>query len=270
LAAPLNDDFLNELISDFVKECLEQIENVEPEMISASQITKELANKVFRPMHSIKGTAGTFGFSVITKVAHSSETLLGLFREEKVSATSNPEVIQIFLDTLDFMRKVLNVLEQEKTDEKFIDEAKNLELRYNEVIEVLKNNKGIEKSTKAEAAPQEIKQEIKIDPTVDTAIDPTKDPTLENQNSSAYKVTLSPEMLDAFILESSEFLEQVDQLLVSLTQKPDNLEPIKEAYRLIHSFKGNCGIFSLADLEKISHRMETIFSKLKDKELKSS
>ena len=68
----------------------------------------------------------------------------------------------------------------------------------------------------------------------------------------------------SFHSESLDLLDQVEQNLLMIPE--DNScqdDVIAETFRAIHSFKGNCGLFELTLMEKISHKMETLLDKVR-------
>ncbi|MDR0703783.1 MAG: chemotaxis protein CheA [Planctomycetaceae bacterium] len=80
---------------------------------------------------------------------------------------------------------------------------------------------------------------------------------------------LSPEMRHGFVAEATEQLDAAEQaLLLVLDENVDSAEPLKDSFRYIHSFKGNCGFMGLVHLEHLSHTMETLLDALRNGEIK--
>jgi len=72
------------------------------------------------------------------------------------------------------------------------------------------------------------------------------------------------EVIDEFLVESSENLDQLDNDLLSLEEDPDNAEVMGSIFRAIHTIKGTCGFLGFEKLEKVSHTGENLLSKLRD------
>ena len=53
---------------------------------SAEAISEALRRDAFRTLHTIKGTAQTFGFNSSSRLAHELETLLSVLKNEKTVA----------------------------------------------------------------------------------------------------------------------------------------------------------------------------------------
>ncbi len=73
-----NLDFINE----FVEEAVVHIETVEESLLEMERgkVNSEMINRIFRAVHSIKGTAGFFGLDKIVALSHLMETLFGALR----------------------------------------------------------------------------------------------------------------------------------------------------------------------------------------------
>lgn len=70
----------------FIEECREGLDIMETELLklTAGELDVEAVNTIFRVAHSIKGGAGTFGFTLLTEFTHVAETLLDDIRASKI------------------------------------------------------------------------------------------------------------------------------------------------------------------------------------------
>jgi len=75
------------------------------------------------------------------------------------------------------------------------------------------------------------------------------------------------EILDEFLIEASEILENLDQDLVDLENSPDDKELLNKIFRGMHTLKGGAGFLNLTPIVEIAHRIEDIFNKLRNDEL---
>ena len=66
----------------------------------------EQLNAIFRAAHSIKGGAGTFGFTILQETTHLMENLLDEARRGEMQL--NTDIINLFLDTKDIMQEQLD------------------------------------------------------------------------------------------------------------------------------------------------------------------
>lgn len=95
----------------FIDECREGLEIMEAELLNLSPgaVDSEIINTIFRVAHSIKGGAGTFGFSQLTEFTHGAETLLDDIRAGKRAFIR--EYVALLLQTVDCLREWIDLLE---------------------------------------------------------------------------------------------------------------------------------------------------------------
>jgi two-component system chemotaxis sensor kinase CheA len=74
-------------------------------------------------------------------------------------------------------------------------------------------------------------------------------------------------IVQEFLDESYENLDQLDRDLVELEQNPAEQSLLSGIFRIIHTIKGNCGFFGYSKLETIAHVGENLLSRLRDGDL---
>jgi two-component system chemotaxis sensor kinase CheA len=74
-------------------------------------------------------------------------------------------------------------------------------------------------------------------------------------------------IINEFIVESYENLDQLDQDLVGLEKNPGEVSILSSIFRTIHTIKGTCGFIGFSKLESVAHVGENLLSKLRDGEL---
>ncbi len=72
------------------------------------------------------------------------------------------------------------------------------------------------------------------------------------------------DILEEFITESRESLDELDLVLIELEKNPSDQERLAKVFRVVHTIKGACGFLGLARLEGITHTGENLLSKLRD------
>lgn len=75
------------------------------------------------------------------------------------------------------------------------------------------------------------------------------------------------EIVQEFLVESYENLDQLDRDLVTLEQHPNDIETLSNVFRTVHTIKGTCGFLGFSKLESVSHVGESLLSRLRDGEL---
>ncbi|MDQ1702575.1 MAG: two-component system, chemotaxis family, sensor kinase CheA [Frankiaceae bacterium] len=76
------------------------------------------------------------------------------------------------------------------------------------------------------------------------------------------------EIVQEFLVESHENLDQLDRDLVALEQEPDSRPLLASVFRTIHTIKGTSGFLAFSELERVTHVGEGLLSLLRDGKLK--
>lgn len=104
---------LNEFYQTFFDEADELLNDMEQHLLAIDPAApdSEQLNAIFRAAHSIKGGAGTFGFSVLQETTHLFENLLDQARHHELSLDA--ATIDIFLETKDMLSDQLTAYRQQ-------------------------------------------------------------------------------------------------------------------------------------------------------------
>jgi len=76
------------------------------------------------------------------------------------------------------------------------------------------------------------------------------------------------EILQDFLVEAFELIEQLDQDLVELENNPDDLELLNRIFRVAHTIKGSSSFLNFDILTELTHHMEDVLNKARKEELK--
>lgn len=120
------NDTHRETYLEEAREHLVQLEEALLELEKSPEDT-ELIDRVFRSMHTIKGSGAMFGFDDIAGFTHEVETAYDLVRGGKLPVTK--ELIDLSLEARDCIRMMLN---EEEPDETFIEEIRAAFKRLND------------------------------------------------------------------------------------------------------------------------------------------
>ena len=104
---------LRQFHATFFAESFDGLTSMEANLLRLEQGERgrELLDTIFRAIHSIKGSSGTFGFSEIAQFTHILETLLDEIR--KGSREPDSHLIDILLESVDCVRHMLASAERE-------------------------------------------------------------------------------------------------------------------------------------------------------------
>ncbi len=114
---------MDDLIAEFLTETNESLGELDVDLVNLEQNPndQDLLAKIFRLMHTIKGTCGFLGLPRLETVAHHAENVLGLFRDGKLEVT--PAYVTLIFESIDTVRVILAGIEETGTEPEGDDTA---------------------------------------------------------------------------------------------------------------------------------------------------
>lgn len=261
-----------EFLRVFVAESRELIEEVEPQLIEIHEKAEQTGevdvtaiNAIFRLFHSMKGSAASLGLNNIASLTHKAETLLDLFRSGKARFLF--EHVDLLMRALDLSRAYLEFVEEKNSDKGREAEKDELEDELSRSIQAATSGGAVEaadkkgkKPGKAESKNEERsldKGDVKPKEKAATVKPPEKKLEI-NDEPRPVDTSMQP-LIDQFIEEAIDILDKSEKTLLELEKAPKgSLQMVRELFRGIHSFKGNCGFLGFAPLESLSHKAESV------------
>jgi len=100
-----------DIIKEFVIESAENLGRLDREMVELEQRPADsvLLASIFRTIHTIKGTCGFLGFSVLERITHQAENILSQVRNGERDLTQ--ELVSLILETVDAIKAELTSIE---------------------------------------------------------------------------------------------------------------------------------------------------------------
>ncbi len=107
---------MNEVIREFLLETHENLAQLDLDLVQLERDPRgtETIARVFRTLHTVKGTAGFLGLPKLQAVAHAAENLLTRLRSGEMVYT--PVIASALLAAVDAVRKMLDALEKTETE----------------------------------------------------------------------------------------------------------------------------------------------------------
>lgn len=214
-----------EIVADFIVEANEFLLQLDQDLIQLEQNPEdlELLNSIFRAVHTIKGNASFLGFAKLTRFTHQLENVLDKLRSGDMAVT--PEIMDLVLEGIDVMKNLIENLRNESAVE---------------ISETIRRLTSVLQASAPPAAP----------PAPSEPVAESLDDDME-------------EIIEDFVIESSEFLEQLDRDLITLEQTPQDLELLNSIFRPVHTIKGNASFLGFAKLTRFTHQFENVLDKLR-------
>jgi two-component system chemotaxis sensor kinase CheA len=124
------DDYDEDLFYDFFTEASDHLENFEDILLQLEdQRDPEALNEGFRGMHSIKGAAGFLNLSMVNRISHAMEDLLGLYRDDGYRIEEDH--IDLLFSAMDCLKRLVN------THHSTVEDGQTLEIDTNECERML-------------------------------------------------------------------------------------------------------------------------------------
>src|SRR5215475_5121871 len=107
---------MDELLRDFLTETNESIDVVDVELVRFEQEPNnaQILSRIFRLVHTIKGTCGFLNLPRLEALTHAAETLIGNFRD---GAPVTGESVSLILATIDRIKVLLDELERNQAEQ---------------------------------------------------------------------------------------------------------------------------------------------------------
>src|SRR5262245_66602351 len=107
---------MNEVVREFLLETHENLVQLDLDLVTLEKepTERETLARVFRTLHTVKGTAGFLGLQKLQGVAHAAENLLSRLRVGEL--VFNAEIAGALLAVVDAVRQMLEDVESTETD----------------------------------------------------------------------------------------------------------------------------------------------------------
>jgi len=72
------------------------------------------------------------------------------------------------------------------------------------------------------------------------------------------------QLIDAFVAETDDVLDEMEQLFLRLEQTPEDDQLLHEIFRGVHTLKGNASCLQFDDLTQFAHVMEELLDGMRE------
>lgn len=259
-------DFAEKYLTDLV----EMTEWVSTKAMEDKPDYEEIGRKIKRFVHTMKGDAGSVGFTQIEKSCHNIESALQNF--------SDHELIDSFLD---FAKFCLDVIQKWFSENLWLEDVWDVNrCKVENRASTTAADEGIDFSVFGDSVNVNLLKELLNDPEYSDLVkkelekskqqeraepedpapkDPETSPISDNQ-FSPYSLEGDPDLYVEFTLEAEDHLSNVEKTLME-----DPEAKVDLIFRCVHSIKGASGFFKLKELQEISHLLENLLDDVRNK-----
>jgi two-component system, chemotaxis family, sensor kinase CheA len=254
-----------EILFSFLLEAKDHLDDIEGRILELEQeYDNQLVHDIFRSMHTIKGVSSFIGVEHVKVLSHKLETILNSMRNEELEL--DDEIIDILLAGSDALTKLVYDLDEQaqqfekgKPADVYDGRIDTSEL-YERMKPYLDSVEGGKEDAVASAQTKEDK------PKQDAGQTPqAQEPQAQTvpPPDSGYEDLISPEMVQKFVEESSDLIDTAENSMLELEKNPNAKDSVEEAFRAIHTVKGNAGFFGYGGLEKMCMGIEGVLDALR-------
>ncbi len=213
------------LLPDFIVETEEHLEEMEALLLRLmlQPDDREVLNDIFRPIHSIKGSAQYIGLSKVSRLSHVLEDLLDLLRDGRVE--SNFEIVETLIAARDRILRLNDELKRSQQEQSEVED----------LIEVLKRLLP-ETGTSTEAV------------AATAAAEPTSAEPVVASGIRPYQEDDDKELFDIFIGHLQEQYDEITSLLQGIAAGADKLEVLTSCAAVVDKMSSSANYMDYVDL----------------------
>jgi two-component system, chemotaxis family, sensor kinase CheA len=210
---------MDELLRDFLTETGESLDLVDAELVRFEQDPNngQILGKIFRLVHTIKGTCGFLALSRLETLTHAAETLMGKFRD---GMPVTAPAVTLILSTLDRVKTILDGLETHQQEPAGDDSD-----LIGQLGRMARGESPRPSAPHEVAAPVEAVSDSKpgIEPDDKPAAEPSDKPAGEaSEKLSSHSIRVSVDTLDYLMTTVSELVLTRNQLLEIVRRHEDS------------------------------------------------
>ncbi len=241
-----------DIVTSFIQESADHLDDIEHRVLNLEQDqSDELVNSIFRSIHTIKGVASFVGFSYVSETSHELETLLDDMRNGLHEITG--ELVTVLLDGTDVLAQIVQGIEAQVAaagstpPQTLVEES----FGHRGIVRRVRELRGLAAHpSRPQARPSDERgRAVGAPESV-----PAEQAGAAGEPGNAPVVTR--DMIDAFVEESTDLLDQVEQQLLAAERAPIPPDTVDRIFRSIHTVKGNAGFFWFTRVEKECMAME--------------
>ena len=205
----------------------------------------EVTEPLFRALHTLTGSARTTGVQVVAELCLQLEHYIKILQAEERLVSSDG--IQLFDDSANRIEAICAQL-GEPGDKLYI--TADLVQRIESLINALQESIATEHSSEQiEVSDIEV-----TDPTMESGLNDTSSIELEMDDD------YDEELLEIFIEEGTEILDESENTLHAWIDDPDNNKYIEAIQRQLHTLKGGARMSGVTAIGDLSHQLESLIT----------
>jgi chemosensory pili system protein ChpA (sensor histidine kinase/response regulator) len=296
----LEIDIDTELLSIFAEESEAHLQEIEDflTIASGSEPPMRVPEEVVRACHTLRGSANMAGITPIAQLAESLEHYAHALHEQERLA--DDEVTDLLNGCVGCFRQMLDWIPEESLPEPPFETYLG---RLQSALRALGVDEGVstgaeraELPAEAVSAPeseqQALQEEVEQEITLEAPSEPVDQqdqepisevielpvakreadlqvPSIELEEEASFELTEDQELIDIFIEEARELLDNLEQDYPRWADSPDEAAVTDNIKRTLHTLKGSSRLAGVNPVGDLSHALESLFNRLGGSELQA-
>ncbi|MGD8795743.1 MAG: Hpt domain-containing protein [Thiohalophilus sp.] len=233
-------------------------------------------NDLLRALHTLTGSSRTTGVSSVSELCSLYEKYVKELQEYHISVDSN--AVGVLEQLRAFVEWVVELIDQpaaELPDNTALVDSIQALLDSIVAPETSSDNLQVEvveppsQPTVEEQIPEPplqptVEEEVSDTPSQPTAEEQIPEPPSQPAQAAARPVEYDEELLEIFIEEGEEILEESDNTVLQWRNEPDNQELIEALQRQLHTLKGGARMAGVSEIGDLGHSIESMLTAVVD------
>jgi chemosensory pili system protein ChpA (sensor histidine kinase/response regulator) len=226
-------------------------------------VDRSANHKLVRALHTLKGSSRTASVPQIAELCNFLEDHVKYLQDGDLNVDA--DLVDLFADSADFIEQTVSLLDKEGEP---LPDNVDLIIRTRALLEQTRNDAPTMQiqmpETLSDLHIEGIEIEEPIADEVPVVINETPAPAAAWQTASP---DYDQELLEIFLEEGVEILDESDHSLHDWIASPDNTDLVKALQRQLHTLKGGARMAGVTEIGDLSHSIENMLTAVMDREL---
>jgi len=243
---------------------------------------RSASNNLIRALHTLKGSSRTASVPQIAELCNFLEEYVKYLQDNNFQV--EPELVELLEDASHFIQQTVQLLDNEdvsfpentqliKRTRALMDKARfespTMQIELPDTLLQLELEKIEREPTDASSSNIELVDE---EPTHDVItesaeIDISAEKAAMEAAMAEMAVDYDDELLEIFLEEGVEILDESDHTLHDWIESPENMDLVKALQRQLHTLKGGARMAGVVEIGDLSHSIETMLTAIVDDHL---
>ncbi|MBI1423527.1 MAG: response regulator [Gammaproteobacteria bacterium] len=232
-------------------------------------IDRSSNHKLVRALHTLKGSSRTASVPQIAELCNFLEDHVKYLQDSDLSVDA--ELIELFADSANYIEHTVSLLDQENAQ---IPDNRDLIIRTRALLDQTRHDAPTMQISMPETVADMRVEGIELEETElvpepglvsATVIDTGPQESEEEWQPEA--ADYDEELLEIFLEEGVEILDDSDHTLHDWIASPDNSELVKSLQRQLHTLKGGARMAGVTEIGDLSHSIENMLTAVMDRGL---